>query len=209
MVVHDSTGVSHDPRAQVDWLAGEGLLTVAPDLYHWGSRLGCLRTIHTGHRRPAGADVRRHRGRPCSARRGRPVHRRSASSGSAWAAGTPSRWRRTAVTRPRPSTTADAPPTPKRGWPEPARSSAASAARAGPLGAKAGRRLDDLLTRLGVPHNVKIYPGAGHGFMNDHAPADLTLMLRVLGRLPGTRYDQAATADARRRIVTFFRDHLR
>ncbi|WP_410468253.1 dienelactone hydrolase family protein [Amycolatopsis methanolica] len=77
------------------------------------------------------------------------------------------------------------------------------------MGAKAGRRLDDLLTRLGVPHNVKIYPGAGHGFMNDHAPADLTLMLRVLGRLPGTRYDQAATADARRRIVTFFRDHLR
>lgn len=79
----------------------------------------------------------------------------------------------------------------------------------GPLGAKAGRRLDDLLTRLGVPHDVKIYPGAGHGFMNDHAPADLTLMLRVLGRLSGTRYDQAATADARRRIVTFFRDHLR
>jgi carboxymethylenebutenolidase len=78
-----------------------------------------------------------------------------------------------------------------------------------PLGRRAGERLDRILDEVDVPHDVKIYPSVGHGFMNDHDPADQTLMLRFLARVSGTRFDEAATQDARRRIVGFFRDHLR
>jgi carboxymethylenebutenolidase len=56
---------------------------------------------------------------------------------------------------------------------------------------------------------VKVYAGVGHGFMNDHAPEDQTLVLRFLARVSGTRYDEEATRDARRRIVAFFDRHLR
>jgi carboxymethylenebutenolidase len=77
-----------------------------------------------------------------------------------------------------------------------------------PLGARARRRLGELLTEFEVPHD-KIYAGAGHGFMNDHAAEDQTLFLRFLARISGTRYDEASTADARRRIVAFFNEHLR
>lgn len=62
---------------------------------------------------------------------------------------------------------------------------------------------------LDIPHDVKVYPGVGHGFMNDHDPADATLLLRFLARISGTRYDEDATQDARRRITEFFDTHLR
>jgi carboxymethylenebutenolidase len=69
--------------------------------------------------------------------------------------------------------------------------------------------LGRLLTEFDVPHDMKIYPGAGHGFMNDHDPADATLLLRFLARISGTKYDDEATRDARRRITAFFHTHLR
>ena len=78
-----------------------------------------------------------------------------------------------------------------------------------PLGADAGRRLEGILTETEVAHDIRIYPGVGHGFMNDHDPEDLSPMLRVLGRFSRTAYDDPATQDARRRIVAFFDRHLR
>jgi carboxymethylenebutenolidase len=90
-----------------------------------------------------------------------------------------------------------------------AQSSAASAVPTGPRGRPAGQRLDELLTQFDVPHDVKIYLGVDHGFMNDHAAQDQTLFLRFLARISGTRYDKGSTVHARRRIVAFFNQHLR
>jgi len=55
---------------------------------------------------------------------------------------------------------------------------------------------------------VKIYPDAAHGFLNDHDPADLTRLLRVLGTVSRTKYDETSAADARRRISSFFHSRL-
>jgi carboxymethylenebutenolidase len=37
--------------------------------------------------------------------------------------------------------------------------------------AKAPAQLEQVLTANKVTHDIRVYPGAGHGFLNDHAPA--------------------------------------
>ena len=77
-----------------------------------------------------------------------------------------------------------------------------------PMGRSAAPRLGHALTVLGVDHDVKVYPHAGHGFINDHDPADATPLLIFLAKISGTRYHEASARDARRRIAAFFSKHL-
>jgi carboxymethylenebutenolidase len=58
---------------------------------------------------------------------------------------------------------------------------------------RSGRALDAELTRDGIPHDIKIYPGAGHSFFNDR----------------GRSYSAEAAADAWQRLVSFFGEHLK
>jgi len=66
------------------------------------------------------------------------------------------------------------------------------------MGRSAAPRLEQALTALGVDHDVKVYPGAGHGFLNDPDPADATPLLIFLAKISGTRYHEPSARDARR-----------
>lgn len=77
-----------------------------------------------------------------------------------------------------------------------------------PMGASAAARLQQALTALGVGHDIKVYPQAGHGFINDHDPADMTVLLTVLNKVSGTRYHQPSADEAHQRIAAFFHRHL-
>lgn len=73
----------------------------------------------------------------------------------------------------------------------------------------AAARLDAALTELGVDHDVKEYPDAGHSFLNDHDSHDLPFGFSLAMKLPATRFHGPSAADARARIVAFFDRHLR
>ncbi|MEO6199737.1 MAG: dienelactone hydrolase family protein [Cryobacterium sp.] len=68
-------------------------------------------------------------------------------------------------------------------------------------------RLDASLGRLGVPHDVKEYPGAGHAFLNDADTGPRALGF-ILKRFAGVGPNPEAADDAWQRIEAFFGEHL-
>jgi carboxymethylenebutenolidase len=67
------------------------------------------------------------------------------------------------------------------------------------------QRLEAHLEALGVPHDVKIYPGVGHSFMNQMSP--LMTWLGRIGPLKGG-YDETVSEHAWGRMLAFFGEHL-
>jgi carboxymethylenebutenolidase len=61
------------------------------------------------------------------------------------------------------------------------------------LTTRAAGVLETRLTAAGVPHDLKVYPGARHSFFNDQ----------------WRTYDSAAAADSWRRVLAFFAEHVR
>jgi len=74
----------------------------------------------------------------------------------------------------------------------------------------AARRLDGALTSAGIPHDVKEYPAAGHGFLNDHEGAGdpVPVSARLMAPIMGLGPHEPSARDARRRISEFFAAHL-
>ena len=71
------------------------------------------------------------------------------------------------------------------------------------MGTEPPGRLERALTELGVPHDIKVYPRAGHGFMNKGRPG-----LAQLAHAVRMGYQEDAAEDSWRRILTFFGEHL-
>lgn len=205
VVIHDAAGVTRDLHSQADWLASEGFLALAPDLFYWGRRWRCLFAAIRDPAHPLpDLDVARAwlgargdcTGKTC-------VIGFCMGGGLALMLAADHGFSVASVNY------GGLTPDSERALP-----------RACPIVASYGARdrwpgvrkvpaiLQPALTAAGIDHDIKVYAGAGHGFLNDHDPDDLSRLDKIIAKLAAAGYHEPSSRDARTRIIAFFRAHL-
>jgi carboxymethylenebutenolidase len=201
VVIHDAWGMSDQLHRQADWLAGEAFLAVAPDLFHRGRRWACLISSIRNWKKPL-SDLEAARNwlaerDDCTGKLG--------AIGFCWGGDYA-----LALAADHGFSCSSVNYGGLRGEVE------RSLPRACPIVASYGdrdrwpglrknaRRLEPALTAAGVEHDIKWYPEAGHGFLNDYQPGELSIPTVVLAKIVAARYHEPSARDARRRIIRFF-----
>jgi carboxymethylenebutenolidase len=205
VVIHDALGVSRDLHSQADWLASEGFLALAPDLFHREGRWRCLLRSIRNPEYPV-PDLDRARAwlaqrKDCTGKTG--VIGFCYGGGLALLLAADHEFSVASVN-----------------YGGPTRGFESALSRACPIVASYGAKdrwpgmreapgiLERILTAAAIDHDIKVYPDAGHGFLNNHDPDDLSALDKVIARLAAAEYHEASARDARTRIIAFFRTHL-
>lgn len=203
VVLHDVFGMTDDVRGHADWLADAGFLSVAPDLFHWSYTPMCIWTVFK--------DLRAERGRTFD----------DVDAVGRWLSADPRCTGKVGVigfcmtggfalllARGHGFVVASDNygnlPSNLDEVVEGACPVVASYGARDKQLRGAAATLERALDAAGVPHDVKEYPDAAHGFMNRHR----NVLWKVLQRTGALGYVDGPAEDARRRIVAFFSEHL-
>jgi len=207
LVISDALGMTADFRSQVDWLAAAGHVVIAPDLYYWGGGRRCLFTA-----------VRQ-------AMSGKGTVYRDFETARSWLLDHPACDGRVGVVGfclgggfaltlagrgGFPAVAGDYGGLTKRALIGLARECPIVGSRRDrhPDLRKVPGQIASVLREHSIPFDIKLYPDAGHSFMNDHAASQVTKWSVVMGRFVASGYDEPSDHDARDRIVAFFDEHL-
>lgn len=203
IVIHEAFGLDDDIHRHADRFAQWGYLALAPDLFSWGRKLTCIRAAFRELRAGGGRmfdDIDAARGwlanrDECSGR----VGVIGFCMGGGFALLAAPRYPFAAASVNYGVVPDDA-----------ERVLAGACPIVGSYGGRdrglrgAAARLEGALDALGVAHDIKEYPTAGHSFMNrHHGPAV------ALEKVLGLGFDGPSAGDAWRRIMAFFDTHVR
>lgn len=204
VVIHDALGMSTDIRHQCDWLAEQGYLAAAPDLFSGRTFFGCLFSVIKELKKRSGPvfdkiDLTKQY-----------LLNHPTSNGKIGVIGFCFGGGFAIILSAGygfDSASVNYGPLPKNAH--------AALKKACPIVGSYGaldrnlkgtaNQLKTILTEHQIEHDVKEYEDTDHAFMNNHDPKEVPLFINIISKVfGGGAYHDESTRDARFRIISFF-----